>query len=145
MSHITLKLGTFLKQTNSFTKFLFVGVLNTVIGLSTMFLLFNIIGTSYWLSTFIGNGIGALASFLLNRKFTFNSDVHFSKGAPKFLAVILTCYFLSYSISDSFTKVIFEDFGISSVLGQGELAILLGSVIYTLSNYFGQKYMVFRN
>lgn len=144
MSHIALKLGTFLKQTNSFTRFLFVGVLNTIIGLSTMFLLFNVVGTSYWFSTFIGNGIGALASYLLNRKFTFHSNVQFNKGAPKFIAVILTCYFLSFSISDFITKAIY-DIGIMTFIQQGELAILLGSGIYTISNYVGQKYVVFRN
>jgi putative flippase GtrA len=144
MSHLTLKLGMFLKQTNSFTKFLIVGVLNTAIGLSTMFLFFNVIGTSYWFSTFIGNGIGAIASFLLNRKFTFNSNVDMIKGAPKFLAVILTCYFLSYSISDLMARTIYRNIGVSLMMGQGELAILLGSVIYTLSNYIGQKYVVFR-
>ncbi|WP_430101061.1 GtrA family protein [Paenibacillus polymyxa] len=36
-----------------------------------MFLLFNILETNYWLSTFIGNSVGATVSYFLNKRFTF--------------------------------------------------------------------------
>lgn len=144
MSYLTLRLGSLLKQTNSFTRFLFVGIVNTLLGLSIMFTCLNILDSSYWISTFIGNSIGALVSYLLNRKFTFQSKVTFKKGAPKFIFVIMLCYFLSFSVSSWISKSILVPYSLSSLMSQDEQSILLGSCLYTVLNYLGQKYFVFR-
>lgn len=146
MSLIALKLESFLKQTNSFVRFLLVGIINTLTGLSITFMLLNVIGWSYWLSTFIGNGSGACVSFLLNRAFTFQSNIEIKKSAPKFITMIMLCYFLSYASSDILAEFMYQhvDFGMSPLINKDELAILLGTGFYTVSNYFGQKYFVFR-
>lgn len=52
MSHFTMIFETYLKRTSSFIRFLAVGVVNTMIGLTIMFLLMHAVGMSYWLSTF---------------------------------------------------------------------------------------------
>ncbi|ALC89517.1 hypothetical protein AM500_06760 [Bacillus sp. FJAT-18017] len=132
----------YLKPTNSFIRFAMVGVANTVAGLLIMLSLLNLFNASYWISTFIGNTAGAVLSFYLNRTFTFRSKVRFTKGAPRFVLVILVCYIFSYWISGKVVAL-----GIASFLPAGlhnDAAVLIGSVIYTISNYFGQKLFVFK-
>ncbi|WP_053367554.1 GtrA family protein [Bacillus sp. FJAT-27245] len=131
-----------LKQTNSFFRFALVGVANTAAGLIIMLTLLNIAGASYWLSTFIGNTAGAALSYFLNRSFTFRSSVRFSDGAPRFIAVILICYFACYWVSGQVIGAGAADFLPAAY--RDDAAVLVGSCLYTLTNYFGQKKYVFR-
>ncbi|MFD1778723.1 GtrA family protein [Fredinandcohnia salidurans] len=126
----------YLKPTNTFIRFLLVGLMNTFVGLSSIFLLLHVVGLSYWLSTFLGNSVGAVVSYLLNRRFTFNSKATFGRSIPLFILVILSCYFLSYSVSKLVAGFILLPY-------TNEIAVLLGTGLYTISNYFGQKYIVF--
>jgi putative flippase GtrA len=143
MSTIALKIETLLKRTNSFIRFLLVGVVNTLTGLSMMFMCLNILEWPYWGATFFGNGVGALVSYMLNRSFTFRSKVDLKKGAIRFIIVVLLCYWLSFSTSELIVIWIFQQFETFSLLQPNEFAILIGSGFYTVSNYFGQKYFVF--
>ena len=126
----------YLKPTNTFIRFLLVGLMNTIVGLSSIFLLLHLVGLSYWLSTFLGNSIGAAVSYLLNRRFTFHSKAPFARSIPLFTLVILCCYFLSFSVSKLVADLI-------SLPYTNEIAVLLGTGLYTIVNYFGQKYIVF--
>jgi putative flippase GtrA len=144
MSLLELKLGSFLKRTNRFTRFLLVGMVNTLTGLSIIFLLLNVFGLSYWISTFVGNCVGAVVSYLLNRTFTFNSQIVFTKGVPRFIIVILVCYFLSYSLSEFLADGVYDFYKIIPNFNEEEFAILLGSGFYTITNYFGQRNFVFK-
>jgi putative flippase GtrA len=132
-----------LKPTNTFLRFLLVGVINTVIGLSSMLLLLNLAGFSYWLATFTGNSIGAGASFFLNRTYTFKSHISISAGVPKFLAVIGACYLISYSFGGwAANHILIPDWA-GVLVTEDELAVLFGTVLYMGANYFGQKLFVF--
>jgi putative flippase GtrA len=144
MSLLELKLGSFLKRTNRFTRFLLVGMVNTLTGLFIIFLLLNVFGLSYWISTFVGNCVGAVVSFLLNRTFTFNSQIDFTKGIPRFIIVILVCYFLSYFLSEFLANGVYDFYNIITYFTEEEFAILLGSGFYTITNYFGQRNFVFK-
>jgi putative flippase GtrA len=144
MSLLELKLESFLKRTSVFTRFLLVGVVNTLTGLSIIFGLLNVFGFSYWISTFVGNCIGALVSYLLNRTFTFNSQISFTKGVPRFITVILICYFLSFSLSEFVADEVYLLYGTIPLINEDEFAILLGSSFYTISNFFGQRNFVFK-
>ncbi|HZG71702.1 MAG TPA: GtrA family protein [Chondromyces sp.] len=140
---MALALEHYRKRTSTFIRFLLVGLINTFVGLSIIFLLLNVFGISYWLSTFSGNAIGMLVSFLLNRVFTFKSSVSFTKGAPKFLLVSFVCYFTAYSIGALLADGIYWLIDFSYLLTVKELAVLCGTGLYTLLNYAGQKYIVF--
>ncbi|RFB15029.1 GtrA family protein [Bacillus sp. HNG] len=126
----------FLKPTNTFVRFLLVGVINTLVGLSSIFLLLQVVSLSYWLSTFVGNSIGAGVSYMLNRRFTFASKAIHGKSIPLFVLVILSCYFLSFSMSKMISGFIFTQY-------TNEIAVFLGTGLYTVMNYLGQKYLVF--
>ncbi|AZU63790.1 GtrA family protein [Neobacillus mesonae] len=134
----------FLKPVNSdFIRFLLVGVVNTLTGLLIMLILLNSLGLSYWISTFTGNTIGACVSFLLNRTFTFRSTISFQKGIPRFCAIIFICYFSSYFCSEKILQAAGQIFTADQAMLQNG-SVLLGSGFYTISNYFGQKYIVFK-
>ncbi|KOP83007.1 GtrA family protein [Cytobacillus solani] len=143
MSSIALILESCLKRTNSFIRFFIVGVINTLTGLSTMFLLLNIAELSYWFSTFIGNSIGAIVSYSLNRTFTFQSKVTIKKSVPRFIAVILFCYLFSYKVSEMAAGMIIGKFPLIRLTGEN-LAIIIGTAVYMITNYFGQRLYVFR-
>ncbi|MBY0095586.1 GtrA family protein [Mesobacillus maritimus] len=134
-----------LRRTNSFFRFLLVGVINTIIGLSIMLILLNLFGWSYWLATFVGNCMGAGVSYILNRSFTFKSNINGSKGIPRFFFVILSCYIVSYSLGEIVAATIQLSSQTLSFISQDELAVLIGTVTYTLTNYIGQKTIVFRS
>ena len=60
-------------QNNTLFKFLIVGVLNTLIGCGTMFLLYNLAHCSYWVSSAANYVVGGIVSFFLNKYFTFGN------------------------------------------------------------------------
>lgn len=143
MSSLAMILESYLKQTNTFIRFLFVGAINTVIGLSSMLVLFNAIGLSYWLATFLGNCIGATVSYFLNRSFTFQSQINMKASIPRFIIVIVACYFFSYSVSYLTINIVTEIKLIENTHQAENFAIMIGTVFYTVSNYLGQRYFVF--
>ena len=155
----SLKLGSYLRITNQlaqrigmsftnfppFLKFLLVGLLNTFVGLGLMLLLKNGLDLPFWYATFIGNTTGAAVSFLLNRTFTFNSRVSILVGGSRFIIVVLACYFLSFSISRLITETMNSMTVWQFYIDSDNIAILLGTIIYTLTNYIGQKSFVFKD
>lgn len=120
-----------------------VGMVNTMVGLLIMFSLLHLVHLSYWFSTFIGNSAGACTSYILNRNYTFNSNVSFQRGLPRFLMIILLCYFTSYFCSERLAEWMSLHVGLTNATEQN-ISVLVGSCLYTLSNYIGQKYFVFR-
>lgn len=133
-----------LKINSDFLRFLLVGLLNTIVGLSSIFLLFNLIHLNYWWATFLGNCIGATCSYLLNRTFTFRSkNKLYSSEILKFIAITVVCYFLSYSLALYFANLIFGLF-IGNRVWINNLSVLLGAGLYTITNYIGHKFLTFR-
>lgn len=127
----------------TFFRFLLVGVANTILGLSVIYLLLHLVGMSYWMSTFLGNSVGAMMSYYLNRRFTFRSKNAVSKSLILFVIVTLLCYVVSYSIGMNLVEWML---GTSNSLKSGtktDLAVLISTGLYTVLNYLGQKWLVF--
>ncbi|WP_330218423.1 GtrA family protein [Sporosarcina globispora] len=133
----------YLKRTNTFIRFLLVGTVNTFVGLSMIFMLLDLAELSYWTATFLGNGTGAAVSYFLNRTFTFRSGASIQSSAVRFIFILFLCYILSYSISGLAAEFIQAFTLLGHDVSPEELAVLLGAGIYTLTNYIGQKYLVF--
>ena len=53
-------------------KFVIVGVINTLVGNGTMFLLYNLCGVGYNISTAANYVVGSIVSYFLNKYYTFN-------------------------------------------------------------------------
>lgn len=144
MSSIALILENCLKRTNTFIRFLLVGAINTVTGISIMLLLLNVFRQSYWLSTFLGNSGGACVSYFLNRNFTFKSKENIKKSVPRFIIVILVCYLFSYIVSNKTAEIVVDFYSFSNKLPKENLAVFIGTGFYTVTNYFGQRLFVFK-
>ena len=122
-------------------KFLLVGVGNTLLSAVIMFLLE---GLGYWPSTAIAYVAGAVMSFFLNRSFTFRSNAAFWPSVLRFAVNVAVCYLLAYSLAQPMAGWVLGWFGLSPLWIE-RLAKLGGMALYTVLNYFGQRFFAFRN
>lgn len=125
---------------NSFVRFLLVGVSNTLLSLILMFLLEDL---GYWPSTAIAYVAGAILSFFLNRYFTFRSEERFWRSAGKFIVNVALCYVIAYAVAQPLVGWLLSETAISPVW-QERIAKVAGMCLYTLINYFGQRFFAFR-
>ena len=75
-------------------KFLIVGVANTLVGAGLMFLLYNVFGCSYWISSACNYIVGGILSFFLNKFFTFQNKQKSAKQILFFIALLVVCYLI---------------------------------------------------
>ena len=125
---------------NSFLRFVLVGVCNTLLSLVLMFLLERL---GYWPSTAIAYVAGAALSFFLNRSFTFHSDEDFWRSVGKFIVNVAVCYVIAYALAQPLVRWLLGSTAISAVW-QERIAKVVGMGLYTLLNYFGQRFFAFR-
>ena len=125
---------------NSFLRFVLVGVCNTLLSLLLMFLLE---GLGYWPSTAIAYVAGATLSFFLNRTFTFHSEEDFWRSVGKFIVNVAVCYVIAYAVAQPLVSCLLGGTAISPVW-QERIAKVVGMGLYTLLNYFGQRFFAFR-
>ena len=125
----------------SFILFLIVGGINTLVSAVLMFLLEK---TGYWVSTVVAYAVGAAISFFLNKKFTFKSEGKTTKSAVKFIINVAVCYLIAYSAAQPVATLILSATSLSSLWIE-RIAKLFGMGLYTLINYFGQKFFAFKN
>ena len=125
----------------SFILFLIVGGINTLVSAVLMFLLEK---TGYWVSTVVAYAVGAVISFFLNKKFTFKSEGKTTKSAVKFIINVAVCYIIAYSVAQPLATLILSATSLSPLWIE-RVAKLFGMGLYTLINYFGQKFFAFKN
>lgn len=125
---------------NSFLRFVLVGVCNTLLSLLLMFLLE---GLGYWSSTAIAYAAGAALSFFLNRYFTFHSDEDFWRSVGKFIVNVAVCYAVAYALAQPLVRWVLGSTAIPPIW-QERIAKVVGMCLYTLLNYFGQRFFAFR-
>lgn len=124
----------------SIPKFLLVGVGNTLLSMVLMFALEDL---GYWPSTAIAYVAGAVVSFFLNRRFTFKSEEAFGRSAVKFALNVAVCYALAYGIAQPLGSWVLGLFPLSALWVE-RLTKLGGMGLYTVLNYFGQRFFAFR-
>jgi putative flippase GtrA len=118
-----------------FLRYCIVGISNTVVGLGTIFILFNVFKIDYVVSNIIGYGIAIINSFKWNKAWTFRS----SKNIKNELLPFLIIFIISY-LSNLFSVIIsIESFNINPNLAQ-----LMGITIFTIFNYSGNSIWTFR-
>lgn len=125
---------------SSFLRFLLVGVGNTLLSMILMFLLE---GLGYWPSTAIAYVAGATMSFFLNRYFTFHSEEEFWRSLGKFVVNVAVCYVVGYGLAKLLISVPDEPYAVPAIWYE-RASKLLGMCLYTLLNYFGQRFFAFR-
>ena len=125
---------------SSIPKFLLVGVGNTLL---SMFLMFLLEGLGYWPSTAIAYVAGAVMSFFLNRRFTFHSQEKLGRSAVKFAVNVAVCYVAGYGLAKVLVPIPQEPNAVP-VIWFERLSKLVGMGLYTVFNYFGQRFFAFR-
>lgn len=125
---------------SSLVRFLAVGVGNTLLSAVLMFLLEDL---GYWPSSAIAYVAGAVMSFFLNRSFTFHSQEKLGRSAVKFAVNVAVCYVLAFSIAQPLGRLVLGRMGLEGIWLE-RLTKLGGMGLYTLLNYFGQRFFAFR-
>ena len=121
-------------------KFLLVGILNTIVGALVMFALYNLAHCSYWLSSACNYVIGGICSFFLNKRFTFQNDEKSFAQFALFVLVVALCYFVAYFCAKNLVRLLLREVDAAKA---DNIALLCGMCLYTILNFFGQKYLVF--
>lgn len=125
-----------------FVKFIGVGVINTAIGTSVMFGLYNIFKCNYWVASGANYIVGSFVSYILNKYFTFKNSDSNKRTVIKFILNIGICYIISYGLAKPIIVLILN--GTSQSI-RDNISMFLGMIFFTMFNYLGQRYFTFRN
>lgn len=124
----------------TFFKFIIVGVINTLVGSAIMFGCYNILNLSYWVSSVANYFFASILSYFLNKYYTFESKEKSFKSVVKFAVNIAVCYVFSYVIAREFINFVLS--GLSEKF-RDNIAMLIGMGLFVITNYFGQRLLVF--
>lgn len=131
-----------------FIKYALVGVLNTLVTLSIIFLCKSVIGINPLVSNAIGYVAGVINSFLWNKTWVFRSHDSYLREALIFLAGFLLCYGIQFlTVWVLSYKSPLNDFEwdiLGFVLSGYGLATLVGNLVYTIANYIYNRLVTFR-
>jgi putative flippase GtrA len=117
-------------------KFFIVGGINTLLTLSTFYLLNKIIGVNYVISTILGYSIGILNSYILNKHWTFqDSDKKVFFQLIRFISVNVISLGINLLVMYILVDRLFIDSMLSQVIATG---------FSTISNFLGSRMLVFR-
>ena len=123
-------------------KFLLVGIINTLVGNGVMFLLYNLCGVGYTLSTVANYVVGSIVSYFLNKYYTFKQNKKSCKEVLRFIITIIVCYAVAYGAAKPLAYLVFG--GLSETI-KDNLAMLAGSGMFIVLNYFGQRFFAFKS
>ncbi|MDR0409136.1 MAG: GtrA family protein [Spirochaetaceae bacterium] len=124
-----------------FLKFLAAGLCNTALSAAIIFALYNIAGCGYWLSSAAAYIAGAALNFFLNKRFTFKVKEWRLRTALYFALTVVISYLAAYGIAKPAVSWLLRD---STSKLSGNISLFTGMCLYTVINYIGQRFMVFR-
>ena len=125
---------------NSFLRFAFVGVINTIVGTTVMFVFYNVFHFNYWISSASNYFFGSIVSYFLNKNFTFQYGKADLQSIVRFVANILLCYLIAYGIAKPLMRNILQGYSQSI---QENIAMAVGMVLFVGLNYMGQRFFAF--
>ena len=121
-------------------RFLLAGAANTLVGTALMFLLYNVFGASYWLSSACNYVAGGILSFFINKFFTFKNNRKSLAQAALFAVNVAVCYLIAYAGAERLVRLLLS---LQDERVRGNVAMLCGMCLYTALNYIGQRFVVF--
>ena len=125
----------------TFFKFIFVGVINTLVGTALMFTLYNVANVSYWISSACNYFFTSILSFFLNKYFTFSVKNWTLFMVVAFIANIALCYFIAYGAAKPAINYLLRG---AEQRTRENVALFTGMCFFTGLNYLGQRLVVFR-
>ncbi len=87
-------------------KFILVGIVNTLVGTGVMFLMYNLLHASYWISSASNYIIGSIVSYVLNKYFTFQNNEKSFAMIIKFVINISICYLAAYGVAKPLVRMV---------------------------------------
>ena len=126
----------------TFMKFVMVGVINTIVGTTIMFVFYNVFHLSYWISSASNYFFGSICSYVLNKHFTFEYHEKGWASLWRFTLNILVCYLLAYGIAKPLIKSILTE---TSVTIQENVSMAVGMCLFVVFNYLGQRFFAFKS
>jgi putative flippase GtrA len=112
-------------------------------GTAIMLVLYNVFGCSYWVSSFCDYLFGSILSYYLNKRFTFHYQGSDWRSIVKFALNIVVCYLIAYSLALPLTRHALESMHLSKTIVEN-IAMLVGTGLFMVINYLGQKFFAFR-
>lgn len=130
-----------MKIDGSFIRFALVGVANTIVGTTIMFVFYNVFHLSYWVSSASNYFFGSILSYFLNKNFTFRYGKLDFKSVLRFVLNILFCYLVAYGLAKPLAKSLLPTLPHNI---QENIAMIVGLFAFTVLNYLGQRFFAFK-
>jgi putative flippase GtrA len=121
---------------SQFLKFSFVGVLNTLITLLTIWVFVNVFSTSHYVANVMGYVLGVLNSFIMNKIWTFNHKSKTGATFIKFIGVFVITYLIQFSVLSLLLNFSKLDPFVSQILAM---------ITYTILNFIINKKFTFKS
>lgn len=115
-------------------RFVLVGIINTLIGIFSIYSILYLFKTTPVVANAIGFAIGFFVSFTLNRHWTFSDEAPITKSLPRYLIMTIVAYLLNLLV----IVIGMRTFGIGPYLIQ-----LFGIGVYSVSMFIGLRWFVF--
>jgi putative flippase GtrA len=125
----------------TFWKFILVGVVNTLFGTAIMFVFYNCLHLSYWLSSASNYFFGSILSYFLNKYFTFQNKSKSWKTVLKFAVNIGACYLVAYGMARPLIRYIMRGCAQTTT---DNVAMVLGMCLFVALNYLSQRFITFK-
>ena len=96
---------------------------------------------SYWTASAANYVVGGVLSYFLNKHFTFQNKERGWAQVGRFALTVAVCWLIAYGVAKPLAL-----WALSGQSGkiQENVALLVGMVLYTGLNYFGQRFFAFR-
>lgn len=117
-------------------RFLAVGVLNTCVGLGSIYALKYFLGLGDVPANMIGYLIGLTNSFFWNRRWTFSHSGRIGIAAARFFSVFIAAYAVNLAVALTCIHIL----AVNSYLAHA-----IATVPYTVIFYLGSRYFVFNS
>ena len=124
----------------TFFRFIMVGIINTLVGSAIMFGCYNILHLDFEVSSAANTFFASILSYFLNKYYTFKSKENVLGSALKFIINITVCHIFSYTLAKNIMYMLL--FALPTQFKEN-IAMLVGMVLFTITNYFGQRLIVF--
>jgi putative flippase GtrA len=121
---------------NQFSRFLVVGLFNTLLGYSVIFACMYLARIVPEISNVAGYAVGLIASYVLNKNYTFNSKTNNPQEMIRFLAV----FGIAYVANLAMLSFLIHKIGVSNGLSQ-----IYAGTAYVFVFFAMNKYYVFTN
>lgn len=124
----------------TFFRFVLVGIINTILGTAIMFVFYNVLHLSYWLSSASNYFFGSILSYFLNKYYTFRYAERSVRVVVRFVLNIAVCYLIAYGAAKPIVAAILSA---APLAVRDNVAMLAGMCLFVALNYLGQRFFAF--